>query len=289
MTGRPTQNPAVDVLRVLAVSRSSGALEIRGSRSGVFFLQDGHVSYAEALGIPLEQKFAVGDPRLPPSIENAIVDAGTVLLTGDFSDAERPLFRPGRRHWSGNTCLIDVEDLLTRMDQQISGFTVLGVEPDDEVRLCPLSAERTVILDREQWSLAAEISGPQTVRSLAWRLGLPLRTVITTAAALVAAGVMQRDPPAPALPAPSPGPPPAGPAPMPLSPEQTEATGLREMRLPHRVPGSTPMPDLRMGGRSRPPPTSTPGSAAARPPTPDDELADNRALALRLLEGLRRL
>jgi hypothetical protein len=274
----------VDVLRVLAVSRSSGALEIRGTRSGVFFLQDGSVTYAEALGIPPEQKFAVGDPRLRSSIEKCILDASVMLLTGDIQNTERPLFRPGRRHWSGNTCSIDVDRLLVGVERQITRFTGLGVEPDDEVRLRGLPLGRTVTFSRAQWALAAELSGPQIVRSLAWRLGLPLGVVVPNVASLITAGVLEPadHPTVPTPPPPAPGlgsgrPPPPPPAP----PPEPRREPPQDRHLPHREPGSTPLPQLRTG---RPVP---PFSAAEMEKI--DEMADARALALRLLEGLRRL
>jgi hypothetical protein len=50
VTADQIEHPVADVLRVLSVSRSSGALEVRGLRSGTFFLYEGDITYAEAAG-----------------------------------------------------------------------------------------------------------------------------------------------------------------------------------------------------------------------------------------------
>ncbi len=202
-----------DVLRVLAVSRSSGALEVRGLRSGTFFLHDGDITYAEALGVPPAEEFDPADPRLRATIQSSIVEVGLNLLAEENIEGERPLFRPGRRHWSGRAIRIEVESLLAEIAQQLKNFTKLGVEPDDEVQLCGLPPGRTVVLNRQQWALTAEMFGPQTARSLARRSGASLSATIETVASLVRAGLVRRGVPASVVPAPPTTPIPTDPLP----------------------------------------------------------------------------
>lgn len=293
MTARQIEHPVADVLRVLAVSRSSGALEIRGVRGGTFFLHEGDITYAEALGVPPAEELDTADPWLPSTIQSSIVEVGLTLLAGDSADGERPLFRPGRRHASGRMFRVEVNSLLTEIAQQMEKFTKLGVEPDDEVQLCGLPPGRMAVLNRQQWALAAEMFGPETARSLARRSGAPLSVTIETVASLVEVGVVERGTPAPVMPA------------SPLARDQdyreqdfrksafrdpaTPRPVSPEVLLPHRVRGSTPLPL---------PPPSAPMSAPAKQRSSEarpgmaplqDEMADSRALALRLLEGLRRL
>lgn len=191
MTARQIEHPAADVLRVLAVSRSSGALEIRGPRGGTLFLYKGDLTYAEAPGVPELMESGSADPRLTAAIRDSMVEAGLALLTGPIPATERPLFRPGRQHWTGLRCRVGVEDLLDEIADQVEVFAELGVDPDNEVRLCELPAGRTAILSREQWALAAEMSGRQTARSLAWRLGAHFAATVSNLAALLGAGVVQ--------------------------------------------------------------------------------------------------
>jgi hypothetical protein len=265
------EHPAVDVLRVLAVSRSSGSLEIRGTPGGTFFLHEGDVTFAEVVGIPPVLDVGGADWRLSSAIRETIIDTGLALLTGPDPDAERPLFRPGRRHWTSLICQLEVEWLLAEIARRLTDFTGLGVEPDDDVRLCSLRPGRAVVLDREQWVLAARMSGPQTARSLAWRSGIPIGATISNLASLVAAGVAQSTTGADAAA-------PASPAaasvkaheesPAPVS----EPTAPLEMRLPRRVRGATLPPsdiaDVEAESISR-----QPNSLFARPlsPAPVDE------------------
>jgi hypothetical protein len=323
------EHPVADVLRVLAVSRSSGALEIRGLRSGTFFLHEGDITYAEALGVPPAEEFDAGDPRLRSTIQSSIVEVGLTLL-GENGEGERPLFRPGRRHWSGRAIRVEVEALLAEIAQQMASFAELGVEPDDQVQLCGLSPGRLAVLSRRQWALAVELSGQQTARSLARRSGVPLGATIENLASLVAVGVVERgapirppvtvewprpgpkqpsrepvarEPPGPesasrGLPARQPsGRAPAGRELSNREPPSREPSvrgpSVREPRvrepggseppLPQRVRGATPLPP---GAPKSQPPDTRP----RLPPRHEPDAADSgRALALRLLEGLRRL
>jgi hypothetical protein len=336
VAARQIEHPVADVLRVLAVSRSSGALEVRGRRSGTFFLHDGDITYAEALGVPPAEEFDSADPRLRSTIQSSIVEVGLNLLADPSVEGERPLFRPGRRHWSGRAIRVGVEALLAEIADQMADFTELGVEPDDEVRLCELPTGRVAALNRRQWALVAQLAGPQTVRSLARRSGTPLRATVETVASLIGAGVAitaphVREPPDrdPAFPEPasravgsrdagngqasprdagtaearprdvgtrdpaarSPGSrespsrePPTREPPTRERPAQPSPSGAAEPpegRLPQRVRGATPLPPSAPNAEPAP-------EARSRVPPPED--ADGgRALALRLLEGLRRL
>jgi hypothetical protein len=341
VAARQIEHPVADVLRVLAVSRSSGALEVRGRRSGTFFLHDGDITYAEALGVPPAEEFDSADPRLRSTIQSSIVEVGLNLLADPSVEGERPLFRPGRRHWSGRAIRVGVEALLAEIADQMADFTELGVEPDDEVRLCELPSGRVAALSRRQWALVAQLAGPQTVRSLARRSGTPLRATVETVASLIGAGVAItaphiREPPDrdPVFPEPasraagsrdagngeasvrdagaadarsrdagtrdagardvgirdpaarSPGSreSPSREPPTRERPDRPSPAGAAEPpegRLPQRVRGATPLPPSVPNAEPAP-------EARSRVPPPDD--ADGgRALALRLLEGLRRL
>jgi hypothetical protein len=320
VNARPTEHLTADVLRVLAVSRSSGALEIRGTPSGTIFLHKGEVTYAEALGIPPIQQSSIMDPRLQSTIYSAVVEAGLILLTGPNPDGERPLFRPGREHWTGLTCRLDVETLLVEINQQMHSFKKLGVEPDDEVRLCELPRGRSMVLSRQQWTLVAQLSGAQTARSLAWGSAEPLGATIAAVASLVGAGVARIDPAdltrpersasapsvasrVPAAPATHrpPGPTRAVSAPVtstpvtsapvtsaPVTPAAATSTpaepvGSPPPRLPRRVRGSTSVPN--------PAPDVQPRAIPRKdvPPRNDPNFDTRHAVALRLLEGLRRI
>ena len=237
---------------MLAVSRRSGALEIRGRHTGTFFLHEGDITYVEAPGLrPAEGGDSAGRP-LQSTLRSSIAEAGLVLLADENATGERPLFRPGRRHWSGLAIRVEVESLLSEIADRSANFTEFGMEPDEEVHLCVLPPGRTAVLSRQQWALAAVLSGPQTARVLAGRSGTPLSATIETLAALVATGVVER-----------------GAAP--------------KARLPQRVRGATPLPSA--GPLSRPSSDTRP-----RMSLPGSDGADcGPALALRLLEGLRRL
>jgi hypothetical protein len=276
---RPIEHPIADVLRVLAVSRSSGALEIRGVRGGTFFLTGGDITYAEALGVPPAEELDDADPRLPSMIRSSIVEAALSLLGGETVDSERPLFRPGRRHWSGRACQVAVEALLSEIAVLMDDFDRLGINPDDQVQLRELPRGRTVVLSRRQWGLAAELIFPQTARSLAWRSGTPLGLTIETVATLLVAGVVER------------GEPVAKPVPSSVrrTEQPVEETPSRrpvrrrgsEGKLPNRVPGATSVPPV------APVPAVAPRSGPPRSSQWNEP--DGRAVALRLLEGLRRL
>jgi hypothetical protein len=261
VTARRLEHPVADVLRVLAVSRSSGALEVRGLLSGTFFLNAGDITYAEASSVPLVEEVDVTDPQALSMIRSSIVEAGLTLLAPESAEGERPLFRPGRRHWSSGVIRIEVESLLAEIAQQEQVIAGLGIEADDEVQLCGLPAGRSVGFSRRQWDVATKVHGRQTGRSLARASALPLATVIENLAALLALGVVERAAP---VAVPPPWPPPST---SPLPPEAPPA------QLPHRVPGSTPVPDARAG---------MPAEWAS-------DASDAHELALRLLAGLRRL
>ncbi len=284
MTGRRSEHPAVDVLRLLGVSRSSGALEIRGARSGVIFLNQGFITFAEASGIPSVPESEADDPQFPSIILSAVVEAGLTLLTDPQVGGDRPLFRPGRQHWTGLTCRIEVEYLLARINDELAAFSRLGVPPDEELQLVGLPRGRGVVLTLPQWAVAVQIRGPQTALSLARLTGNPLADVVGTLAALKSVGVVRSAPsiaPRPAgRPTRTPKPPrpvlnpsaaapvrPAGdPPPVPLPP----------VTLPHRVAGATTLPSSSQPRRRvQPMPESTPDS--------------RQAIAIRVLEGLRRL
>ena len=320
MTVRHTDHPAAEVLRVLAVSRSSGALEIRGTPSGTIFLHEGEVTYAEAPGIPVIRESSLAglsDLRLQSTIHSSIVEAGLTLLTGPRMDGERPLFRSGRRHWTGLICRLEVDRLLAEIEEHLSSFAGSGVGVDDEVQLCRLPRGTTAVLSRQQWALAAEMSGRQTTRSLAWRSGRTLTATIDTVASLVIAGVARLDQsgfaaddtvpiatvpvssvpvssvpvssvPASSVPASSePGSRSAARAGRPRREpvlRRVEPVGLTsrpEARLPHRVRGATALPSVSGSTRTE--------AAAGSGSGPEVEADGRRALAARLLEGLRRL
>jgi hypothetical protein len=241
------------------------------------------------------------------------------------------LFRPGRRHWSGRAIRVEVHALLAEIAQQMAGFEELGIAPDDRVHLCGLPPGGLVVLDRRQWALAAEITGPQTARALARRSGHSLSATIRTLASLVTAGVVERGAPvrplvpsavtAPPAPEPAAREPASREPPTRKPPVRESGVGAPAVEerpaaqpLPHRVRGATPLPPG--PGLPRPEPDPRPRMPRREPLRNEplrgeplrseslrsepfrsepqrrerEEAADSgRALALRLLEGLRRL
>lgn len=197
MTVQETEHPAADVLRVLAISRSSGALEVRGVPGGAFFLHEGEVTYAETAGVPPVPETVETDPALPSMIRSTIVEAGVEMLSAPRVENDRPLFRPGRRHWTGLRHRFAVEQLLAEITDLLAHFTRLGVTPDDEVRLSWLPRGRTVVIDSQQWALTSRLTSAQSPRTLARRSGIPLTATLTSIAAMIASGVaklVQADP-----------------------------------------------------------------------------------------------
>src|SRR4029450_12763019 len=98
----PLTTPARDVVLVLGTSRSTGALEIRGVPGGTIFLHEGDVTYAEAPGSPaVPEPAGTPGPAWGDPVRAAVRESGLILLTAP-APGERPLFRPGRRHWTGS-------------------------------------------------------------------------------------------------------------------------------------------------------------------------------------------
>jgi len=322
------EHPAIDVLRLLAISRSSGALEVRGVPGGAFFLHEGEVTYAETLGVPAVPESGKADPELPAIIRSTIFEAGVEMLSARRAEGDRPLFRPGRRHWTGLSCRVAVEHLLAEITDLIGHFARLGVGPDDEVRLCWLPRGRTVVIDAQQWALTGRLTGSQSPRSLARRSGIPLTATLAGIASLISAGVARLVHPEQT----EAGAPPSQAPERPQAPERVQApeTGPLDTdrvvsasailtaskpittppapdRLPRRRPRTIdadsaetaveqdlrhPRPGGEHPSPARPgPPSATPAPAETRHPAiPEGLDPDSRvAIALRVLEGLKRL
>jgi hypothetical protein len=281
-------NPAADVLRVLAVSRSTGALEIRGAPAGTIFLLDGDVTFAEAPGSPaVPEPGSLAGQAFDAAVRDAVVESGLILLTAPAR--ERPLFRPGRQYWTGHSFRLGVDAVLSEVERRAARLADLGVEPDAGIRLRGLRRGRPVVLTAEQWGLVAALDDVETTRSLAWRSGTSLTAAVRAVASLLRAGVCQAvsppPPPVPAAPPPVPAPPPVAPAPAAVV-----------TPLPRRPRGRTQLPPgpHRPGGPSRSvAPSGSVGLAGPRAAVPTG-WADFRdegrvVLAERLLAGLRRL
>ena len=318
MTVQETEHPAIDVLRVLAISRSSGALEVRGVPGGAFFLHEGEVTYAETIGVPPVPENDETDPELPAMIRSTIFEAGVEMLSAPRAEGDRPLFRPGRRHWTGLRCRVAVEHLLAEITDLIGHFARLGVTPDDEVRLCWLPRGRTVVIDAQQWALTGRLTGAQSPRSLARRSGIPLSATLASIASLISAGVAklvhteaaESTAPAPTHPAgPRPQAPETGPldtsdrpvsASTILTASKPITTPPAPERLPRRHPrtidsdpaGTAETASVRPSADPDRPVSAGPGIPAEtrRPALPEGLDPDSRvAIALRVLEGLKRL
>jgi hypothetical protein len=272
-------NPAADVLRVLAVSRSTGALEIRGVPAGTIFLHEGDVTYAEAPGTPVvpEPDTAPGadpGPAFGDAVRAAVVETGLLLLTAPPARGERPLFRPGRRHWTGAACRLGVDAVLSEVERRAERLADLGVPPDAEIRLRGLRRGRRVVLTAEEWRVVAALDGVQTPRALAWRSGTSLTAAVRAVASLMRAGVCQAD--ASQVAATS-GPAPPSPAP-PLEP------------APQAPPATPPsLPRRTRAGVLPPAPSPSPAAETTGEWAADRFLADRVQLAERVLAGLRRL
>jgi hypothetical protein len=323
MTVQETEHPAIDVLRVLAISRSSGALEVRGVPGGAFFLHEGEVTYAETIGVPPVPENGEADPELPAMIRSTIFEAGVEMLSAPRAEGDRPLFRPGRRHWTGLRCRVAVEHLLAEITDLIGHFARLGVTPDDEVRLCWLPRGRTVVIDAQQWALTGRLTGAQSPRSLARRSGIPLSATLASITALISAGVAKLVHPeasestGPAVPAPAesrPQAPETGPLDTPERPvsASTILTASKPIttppapdRLPRRHPRTIdsdpagtavdeglghPIDPVADPDRTAPPADAAAEAEHPRPALPEGMDPDSRvAIALRVLEGLKRL
>jgi hypothetical protein len=320
VTAHWIEHPAADVLRILAMSKSSGALEIRSSPGGTIFLRDGKVTYAEASGVPPMTETDGADPNLWLRIHSTMVEAGLTLLTASIPDGERPLFRPGRQHWTGLTCHLGVELFLAEVAQRTEGLAKLGLQPDDEVRLRGLSPGTLAVLTKRQWLLVSRMSGPQTARSLARSCAAPLGTTLADVASLVGAGMAEKlggtarlPPKLPALDFAVPAPAPPVPRPehravprpeprvaSPMVSEPADRPREQEPQLPRRVRGATPIHPGTSEAVPRASPahdTSTRDTSArevSRREVSSGEVKDVSAdtrydVALRLLEGLRRL
>jgi hypothetical protein len=277
-------NPAADVLRVLAVSRSTGALEIRGVPAGTIFLAEGDVTYAEAPGTPGVPEPPAGPgadpgPAFGDAVRAAVVETGLLLLTAPPVRGERPLFRPGRRHWTGTACRLDVDTVLAEVERRAARLADLGVPPDAEIRLRGLRRGRRVVLTADEWRVVAALDGVQTPRALAWRSGTSLTAAVRAVAALVRAGVCQADAAAPAEPpaAPQVEPPPAAPQVWPAPPPTPPS-------LPRRTRAGTVLPPA---PAPSPPAEMTAGDMGGWP-APGSP-ADRVEIAERVLAGLRRL
>ncbi|MBT0767305.1 DUF4388 domain-containing protein [Kineosporia sp. J2-2] len=318
MTVQETEHPAIDVLRVLAISRSSGALEVRGVPGGAFFLHEGEVTYAETIGVPPVPETSEPDPELPSMIRSTILEAGVEMLTAPRVEGDRPLFRPGRRHWTGLRCRVAVEHLIAEITDLVTNFRRLGVGPDDEVRLAWLPRGRTVVIDAQEWALTGRLTGAQSPRSLARRSGIPLTAALGSIASLIASGVAKlvhsetgdvvTVPPAPAD-LPRPQAPETGPletdravsASSILTASKPITTPPAPDRLPRRRPRTAetdpdvPRPDEATEPPPEPPSRPAPGlsrpDAPPRPASlPEGLDPDSRvAIAMRVLEGLKRL
>ncbi|GAB3264877.1 DUF4388 domain-containing protein [Kineosporia babensis] len=309
MTVQQAEHPAIDVLRVLAISRSSGALEVRGVPGGAFFLHEGEVTYAETIGVPPIPETSQADPELPGLIRSTILEAGVEMLSGPRVEGDRPLFRPGRRHWTGLRCRIAVEHLLAEITDLIGRLRRLGVDPDDEVQLCWLPRGRTVVIDAQQWALTGRLTTADSPRSLARRSGIPLTATLASIAAMISAGVarlVHHDGPVQDTPAPT-----AEAAKTTAEPNQAPETGPVNTvdptlsastiltaskpipappdRLPRRRPKTSeaePAEDSEVTVEAAPPPPPPPKPM----PLPEDLDPNSRvAIAMRVLEGLKRL
>jgi len=303
--GQVLVHPAVDVLRVLGVSRSTGAVELRGEPGGTIYLHEGDITYAEAPGTPRVLEPGVTDRvDYAAAVRAAVLETGLILLTAPYRATDRPLFRPGRRHWTGLACRLGVDDVLASVARAAAGLASLGGGPDGEVRTCALPRGGQVVLSAEAWEVVAGLDGVTTPRRLAWRSRLPLTTTVRVVASLVEAGVCApvptgspatgppptatgpppaTEPPATDAPASStspPVPPPDGPAAT--SPVRSAALATSPAATTAPVPAAAALPRRAPGG------TGVPASTlpAAGPLGGDDA---NRLMAQRLLDGLRQL
>lgn len=286
MAARLSEHPTADILRVLAVSRSSGALELRGELRGTFFLYEGDVTYAETQGGPAPEPGTMGRRGLADAIREAVLETALLVLTGPAPDTERPLFRPGRGHWTGLTCRLGVETLLAEVTWRVERWTAAGVDPDAAIALRPLPPRRTVVLDPEQWAVVARLGEADTARKLALRTQTSFSAAMSGVAALLAAGACRTSgppppqvpvPPAPEAPAVTAPVPPTPPAPVPSALRADVTTATAAIHLPQRTPGATGLPGA---------PPSRPRPAALGLP---EDPADAVRVTHRLLDGLRRM
>jgi hypothetical protein len=318
------EHPAADVLRVLAIGRSTGALDIRGEPGGTIYLHEGDVTFAEGPGTPRVLQPGVTDRQdYAAAVRAAIVETGLILLTAPHRTADRPLFRPGRRHWTGLACRLGVDAVIAEVERRAAGLAMLGVGPDDEIRLRGLRRGEQVVLSAAEWEVVARLDGSETPRALACRSRAPLTATVRAAASLVAAGVCApvaargswpppggwdgpptaptaptapRVPPVPPVP---PAPPTSLASPAPATPRAPEAPDAVPPASPPDPPTAlalsppagapAPVPAVVALPRRAPGGTGVPPASPRMPgPGPRSEEA-TRVVTERLLEGLRRL
>ena len=267
-------HPAVDVLRVLGVSRSTGAVELRGEPGGTIYLHEGDITYAEAPGTPRVLEPGVTDRvDYAAAVRAAVLETGLILLTAPYGATDRPLFRPGRRHWTGLACRLGVDDVLASVARAAAGLASLGGGPDGEVRTCALPRGGQVVLSAEAWEVVAGLDGVTTPRRLAWRSRLPLTTTVRVIASLVEAGVcapVPTGPPATGPPPTATGPPP-GPERPATGPPATEPLATEPLATAPTEAGTT------APSSTTPPPAPPPEVPAAASPVRSAALATSPA------------
>jgi hypothetical protein len=324
------EHPAADVLRVLAISRSTGALDIRGEPGGTIYLHEGDITFAEAPGTPRVLQPGVTERRdYSAAVRAAILETGLILLTAPHRTADRPLFRPGRRHWTGLACRLGVEAVLAEVERQAADLAMLGVGPDGEIRLSGLRRGEQVVLSAAEWEVVARLDGSQTPRALACRSRAPLTATVRAAASLVAAGVCApvearaswpppggwdgpptvpaaptaptapQAPPVPPVPPVPPAPPTSFASPAPATPRAPEVPDAvppasppdppTALALPPPAGAPAPVPAAVALPRRAPGGTGVP-PASPRMPGPGRRSEEaTRVVTERLLDGLRRL
>jgi hypothetical protein len=283
-TTRPTVGSTLDAIGELAVGRCSGALQIRSRQSGTIFFVDGMVTYVEATGTPgahtrlvrsglirpddwptphdpdgsdlgvadaLVSRHLVSRSQLLGVLRSVVLDAATAILDDGMAWEWRSQFAPDRRHWAASLFRTDPADLVAEATRRREALASLPVRADELVAL-RAAPPRGVVLDTDQWQLAALIDGRSTPRSLAWQVGQELFATTVTVASLIRRGacvvsgpVARRpehvlDTPAPdgagtATPT-RPGVPTAG-TPTTGAPER-RSTPPSAPRLPRRAPGT---------------------------------------------------
>jgi hypothetical protein len=281
---------AVDVLRLLADSESTGILELAGMSSGTFELRDGRLTAVVTDAVPdLVTRLERGDPvqgshERTALVRSVILDGAIMLLA--CPPACPPRFFTGSRPSTGTgepELLLDVPELLGEVLVRVAVLAESPIGPDDVVAVRPVLGRRSVRIGPVAWRLLHGLGKPRSARSLAWQLGLGLVDTLLALADLVDQQACEA--------------PDAHRRHLPRADPAGHGTGRPGPTPTPRV-DVTPRPPAPVRTLSAPSPALAPARPAALPrrrvPTgglaPERHYAvPDRALLLRVLAGLRRL
>jgi len=204
---------------------ATGALEVVGNPSGIIYLEDGHIAFAQASGVPGLAIRLLGIRPAPPGLQELLSGRGTEdhaaiaahvvhrgyltaagladLIHSIVLDAFMVLAMP----WAADCPVPAVRFAAARTSYWPDLFPRLGVGPVREEairraermadhRLAPTTAVAlrslappSAVLTRDQWTVACHINGPMPAVELAPRCGMSLADTVDCLGSLIWAGL----------------------------------------------------------------------------------------------------